>query len=144
MLNVQPDDIEGDVKLIHLLHDRRDVSLVIVVPSTLVVRQGKQRRNLSVSLGRGKSEKSGSYIVPVSAAYWWKTFLGEGPTKRKRSMTPDSAIQCVSACGICLPSSAAPSSNTDSNLRIKLPMPYAVECAETPLSGPRTVVVLSL
>ena len=37
-------------------------------------------------------------MVPVSEAYCFMTFEGDGPSRKKTSMTPLSDIQCVPTC----------------------------------------------
>lgn len=44
VLNVQPDDVVGDVVKIESSINRLDISLAVVVPATLVIPQGKERR----------------------------------------------------------------------------------------------------
>jgi hypothetical protein len=49
VLNIKPQNIKWNIKFVKLLHDRRYISFIIVVPPTLVVCKRKQGWQLSIA-----------------------------------------------------------------------------------------------
>ena len=49
VLDVQPNDVDGNVELVEVGVDRENVVLIVVVPSTLVISDGEGRRKWSRS-----------------------------------------------------------------------------------------------